>query len=291
MGRHCFVLLLLALLLTAPALPAGAQQPPTPGRSLTVEEVVKLAQGGFADDLIITKIRKNGKAFDLSTDELIELKKAGVSDQVVKYLLDPSLPYTEPPPPAAPAAAVAEPEKASAPGKVYPPDALAGSVPAAPGLYLFRNDSPIKIDIKLMLGANEGAGLGKILMKKGKATAFLPGPASKTRVTDGHPVFYLRLPEGKAIEEVLLVALDQKRDRREVEIGAPGPKQEFKPEVIRPIEPLEVGLHLFRITPVKLIPGEYMFVLLGSAEPQKGTQGKAYDFGIDPEKPAKPAKK
>ena len=38
-------------------------------------------------------------------------------------------------------------------------------------------------------------------------------------------------------------------DRREVETGAPGPKQEFKAEVIRPIEPLEVGPRLFKITP------------------------------------------
>jgi hypothetical protein len=68
--------------------------------NLTVEEVVKMSQNGLADDLIITKVKQNGKVFDLSAEELLDLKKAGVSDNVVKYLLDPTQPYA---PPAAPA--------------------------------------------------------------------------------------------------------------------------------------------------------------------------------------------
>jgi hypothetical protein len=258
-------------------------------RALTIEEVVKLSQTGFADDLIITKIKKNGKAFDLSTDELIELRKVGVSELVIKYLLDPSLPYNPPPPapPPAPAPASAS-EKPKVPGKTYPADPLAASVPPEPGLYLVRDRVPTKIDLKLLLGVNEGAGLGKMLMKKGKAVAFLPGPASKTRVAGDNPTFYIRLPEGKGIEEVLLIALEKKSDRREVETGAPGPKQEFKADVIRPFDPVEVGSGLFRTKPANLKPGEYTFLLLGTAEPQKGTQGKAYDFGVDV--PASPAR-
>jgi hypothetical protein len=32
---------------------------------------------------------------------------------------------------------------------------------------------------------------------------------------------------------------------------------------------------------MKLTKGEYMFFLLGSAEPPKGSYGKGYDFGIE----------
>ena len=59
---------------------------------LTVEDVVKMSRAGFAEELIVTKIKKNGKAFDLSTDEMFELKKQGLSDALIKVLLDPTQP-------------------------------------------------------------------------------------------------------------------------------------------------------------------------------------------------------
>src|ERR1700722_15384035 len=79
----------------------GQQDPQTSKKapSLSVEEVVKLSQTGLSEDLIITKIKKNGRAFDLSTEEILELKRDGVSDNVIKFLLDPSQPQTPPPPP------------------------------------------------------------------------------------------------------------------------------------------------------------------------------------------------
>ena len=90
--------LLLTLALAGTQFGLQDAQSPSAGTPLSVEEVVKLSQIGLAEELIITKIKKNGKAFDLSTDELLELKKAGVSDTVIKFLLDPSQPYTPPVP-------------------------------------------------------------------------------------------------------------------------------------------------------------------------------------------------
>jgi hypothetical protein len=267
-----------------------ANQSSGAGPGLSIEDVVKLSQSGFSEELIITKIKKHGKAFDLSTDELFELKKAGVHDSVIKYLLDPSQPYTPPPPPAPAAPPAAAPADKAAPMKDYPKDALAPGVPFEAGLYQFKDRAPVKIEMKTLLGVSEGAGLGKVLMKKGKMIAYLAGPGSKTRVKESTPTFYLRLAEGRTMEEVVLVALDRKSDRREVETGAPGPKQELKADVIRQFDSLEVGPRLFRLTTAKLVPGEYMFFLIGSAEPAKGSQGKAYDFGVDPPAPASNAR-
>jgi hypothetical protein len=118
-------------------------------------------------------------------------------------------------------------------------------------------------------------------MKKGKTIAYLIGPASRTRSKCPAPVFYARLPEGKEIEELLLVTLSEKNGRRELNTGSSGSKLQLKPEQMRPYESLEVGPRLFRLTPPKLDTGEYLFLFLGSADPTKGIYGKGYDFGVD----------
>lgn len=262
---------------------SGIEAQPTAGGSLSVDDVVNLAKAGVADDVIVIRIRKNAKAFDLNADEILELRRKGVSDTVIKFLLDPAQPYSPAPPPVAPvakpdpAAAVAPPP---APTKHYPADKYASKVPPEPGLYRFPGDQPAKIDVRILLGVKSGAGLGKVLMKKDKIIGYLVGPAAKTRIQDKVPVFYLRLPEGKAIEEIVLVAFDHKSDRREIEMG-PAPKQEFKAEALRQFDSLEVGPALFRLTPGKLTKGEYFFFQLGSAEPPKGSYGKGFDFGLD----------
>jgi len=188
-------------------------------------------------------------------------------------------PFTPPPPRSDPAP---PPAKASPPARKYPEDPYALRVPPDPGLYRFSRNAPVQIDMKLLLGEKQGAGLGKVLMKKGKTVAYLVGSASKTRITETAPVFYIRLPEGKGIEEVLLVALERKNDRRLLDMGPTGPKPELKPETMRQFDSLEVGAGLFRLTLGNLGRGEYMFYLIGTAEPAKGNYGKGYDFGMEP---------
>ena len=92
----------------------------------------------------------------------------------------------------------------------------------------------------------------------------------------------MRMPDGKGIEELLLVALDRKNDRRELDMGPPAPKPELKPETIRQFDSLEVGAGLYRLAPAALKAGEYVFFLIGTAEPPKGNYGKGYDFGLEP---------
>jgi hypothetical protein len=58
-----------------------AQQP------LNNDAVIKLAKAGLTDDLIITTINANAGNFDTSTDGLIALKKAKVSDKVVAAMV------------------------------------------------------------------------------------------------------------------------------------------------------------------------------------------------------------
>jgi hypothetical protein len=236
------------------------------GAPLSLEEVVKMSRSGISEDVIITRIKKNAKPFDLSAEELAELKKAGISDNVVKFLLDPAQPYAPPSPPPAPSPLSQPPP----PGKTYPADDYASSVPPEPGLYHFLEQSPVRTEIKMLLGQK----VGKLSMKKGKTIAYLVGPTAKARAKGPAPAFYIRLPEGKGIEELVLVAFERKHDRREIQMQ-PGP------EAMRQFDSLEVGPHLYKITSNKLAAGEYLFFLVGSAEPSKGTYGKGWDFGIE----------
>jgi hypothetical protein len=258
-------------------------QSPKSSESLTVEEVVQLSKAGFSDDVIITKIRKNGRAFDLNPAELLELRNIGISDSVIKFLLDPSQSYTPQPPspPGRPDTGGTVPSPARPLAKDYPPDRYAPKVPPEPGLYLIQGELPLRVDIKILLGTKEGAGLGKVLMKKGKLIGYLVGPVAKSRIKNAMPVFYMRLPEGKAIEEIVLVAFDRRADRREIEMGPAGSKQELKKESMRQFDSLEVGPSLFKLSPIKLAEGEYLFFQLGSAEPPKGSYGKGFDFAIE----------
>jgi hypothetical protein len=266
------------VLLLSPVLPRSAAQSAQATAPLSVEDIVKLSKEGISEDVLVTKIKKNAKAFDLSPDEIVELKKLGISDSVIKVLLDPTQPYSPPPPPQPPPPA----PKPPVPGKKYPTDPYAARIPPEPGLYRIYQSAPVQMDLKLFMGQQQGAGLGKVLLKKGKAVAYLAGAAARTRLTDAAPVFYIRMADGKGVEEVVLVALDRKKDRRELDMGPPAPKPELKADTIRPFDSLEVGAGLFRLTPAALVKGEYMFFLIGTAEPPKGNYGKGYDFGTEP---------
>jgi hypothetical protein len=180
----------------------------------------------------------------------------------------------------------AVPAKPAVPVKVYATDPSAQRVPAESGMYYFQRSNPARLDLKILLGMKQGAGLGKVLLKKGKTLAYVAGAGAKLVISTDTPILYMRLPQGKTIEEYVLVALESRSDRRELDTG-PGPKQELNASAIRAYDNVEVGPGLFRITPAPLKPGEYLFFQIGSAEPEKGNQGRGYEFAISAP-PARP---
>ena len=98
---------------------AAAPRPASP-----VDSVIQLVKGGMSDDLIIRSLKKDNKGVDLSPADMVKLKQAGVSDNVIGIMLDPSsTPAASAPPPPPPAAA---PPPAPAPVALAP----AASAPA-----------------------------------------------------------------------------------------------------------------------------------------------------------------
>lgn len=83
-------------------LPATAQQFTTAQlahQPLTNDSVVTLAKAGFDELFILQLIRHSRTNFDTSVEGLVGLKKAGVSEDLIRLMAMP-----QPSPPAAPAA-------------------------------------------------------------------------------------------------------------------------------------------------------------------------------------------
>jgi hypothetical protein len=77
-------LLLLALLVAAAFIPVTAQQR---DQLLTNQSVIKLVKAGFREKTVIAIIRSRPSRFDLSPDRLIEMKRAGVGEQIILAML------------------------------------------------------------------------------------------------------------------------------------------------------------------------------------------------------------
>jgi hypothetical protein len=55
--------------------------------AITNADIVKLKEAGFGDDLIIDKINTTPAAFNLEFDDLVSLRKAGISDAVIQAMM------------------------------------------------------------------------------------------------------------------------------------------------------------------------------------------------------------
>jgi hypothetical protein len=78
---------------------------------VTVDGVVSMLEAGISSDVIVAKIQQSGQTFNLSTDDMVRLKKAGASDAVMKAMMNltpgPAIASAAPVP--APSSAVAPP--------------------------------------------------------------------------------------------------------------------------------------------------------------------------------------
>lgn len=58
------------------------------GEPLTINDVIKLSQGGVSDDTIITYIQETKTSYNLSQAQIRRLKDAGVSQRVIQFMID-----------------------------------------------------------------------------------------------------------------------------------------------------------------------------------------------------------
>ena len=90
---------------TPPVTPPGpkplASGPATPSQELTNSDILELVAVKLPDSVILAKIQSSVCTFDMSTDELVRLKQAGVSDTILQAMVSIGSQPAEAPLPAA----------------------------------------------------------------------------------------------------------------------------------------------------------------------------------------------
>src|SRR5579872_3982120 len=121
MSSKHFALLVIAGVLAAgqttppPAKPAAAKPAAAkPATGSRVDEVIQAVKAGVSEGDVIDSLRQTNKPISLTLADRTKLEQAGVSDNIVKAMLDPAS--------AAPAAPAATPAPAAAPAPPPPPE-------------------------------------------------------------------------------------------------------------------------------------------------------------------------
>jgi hypothetical protein len=199
---------------------------------MTNQDVIKLVKAKISEDLIIAKIRQSKTKFDVSVDGLVALKEAGVSDNLIAVMMDPSAPAA--PPPAAPAPSPAPKPAfpaANGPKEVAPVDANAApkaaaakpasatSAPANYGVYIW-SDGELKplgrVQTKVQISKFRSL-LKSIPFVRQKVDINIPGAHSTSRYDLVRPTFFAFFPASRDVSKFKLLQCKitgQKFDQR-----------------------------------------------------------------------------
>jgi hypothetical protein len=264
--------------------------------TMTNDEVISLAKAGLNPTLIVGKIRTSKSDFDMSTDALIKLKQAGVSDEIVTAMLEAKSGKS------IGASAPVNSTGAASPGPLGDPND-----PMAKhnyGIFLYeekdgvRKMTPLKANVSAqnrtggMFTSSLTYGIGKV-----KTKTNLPGRNATLQLQTTVPVFYFYLDITSGglntasgvpsdPQEFTLVRFNQRSDNREVTIGksnAFGAKGGLSDEYVVNFKAEDLGNGIFKVTPsIDLKKGEYGFMLVnsGNSNTAAGVGSKFFDFGV-----------
>ena len=183
----------------------------------------------------------------IGDNDLMDLKKAGVSPKVIAAMLE-------------------------------------ASVLTSPVVKVDGNP----VELHTLGQAKVGGRLGSALtggIKSVKQKAYLQGQHAAV-VASRNPNIEIELPPNDTADNYILVIMDAKGDRRELETGASGGavggKSGIRAESVIQTSAEPLGSRRFKITPHEAVKsGEYILYVVGSADFQKGIFGKGYDFTIE----------
>ena len=256
---------------------------------MTNDEVISLTKAGLSQSIIIGKIRTSKSDFDLSTDSLIKLKQAGISDEVVTAMLE----------------AKSGKSTAAAAGPPMPGDPNDPMSKHSYGIYLMEETEGQRKMTQLvpnvsaqnrtggMFTSSLTYGIGKVKIKSN-----LPGRSAALQIKATQPVFYFYLDTTSGglntssgvpstPNEFAMIRFNQRSDNREVTIGkanAFGAKGGLSDEYVVQFNAQDLGNGIFKITPVAPLPkGEYAFYLInsGNSNASAAVGAKFFDFGVN----------
>lgn len=282
--RILTVLALGAALLFGVSVKTFAQEQGAQGDIMTNDEVISLVKAGLSPSIIINKIRTSKSSFDVSTDGLIKLKKAGVSDDVVTAMQEAKSGRTM---------------TSTVPSVVTKGDPNDPLAPHDVGIYYFTEKNGerkmMELEPNVVTQTRAGGMFGSAMtygIMKAKVKAKVPGISANMQITDTQPVFYFYLNESdnsmravKAfpanINQFQLIKFHVKDKGREVTVGkvnAFGGKFGISDEYLVEFSYEKIKDGVFKVTPkTTLANGEYGFYLIGTGE---GTGATFFDFGV-----------
>lgn len=245
-------------------------------QGLTVAKVAAMAEAGLAEDLLMQAVQRENRAFDLSADDLITLKKAKVPDSVIRAMMSGS-------------AAAAPPKPAAASGKN--PLAALGAGNAAPstyptetGVYVNRGGEWAEVLPEIVNWKTGGVlkTIGTVGIVKGDVNGLLAGANSRNSAKS--PLeFVIVAPDGIAISEYQFIRLRPTKEGREFRTVTGGVFHS-KGGALRDLVPFDgkkVAPRTFVVQlPSSIGQGEYGFLAPGSAAANnnQAAMNKMYTF-------------
>lgn len=213
---------------------------------VTNARIIEMTHKGLGDEVIIARIKAGATKFDLSDDDLAKLKKEGVSDAVVAAMIQ-STQLTIP--------------KVSIDGN--------------------------PVEVRTIGEQKVGGRLGHFVtagIMSVKNKAYLQGQHAPLIVSRS-PDIEIELPPNDNINNYIVVEMDDKGDRREIEIGSVGgtvgEKVGIRADRIVRTSATPIGGRRYKITTVsELKKGEYILYSVGSADFPHGVYGQGYDFTV-----------
>jgi hypothetical protein len=278
-----FKMLLVATLAVCSAI-CMAPQTLNAQQTMNNDAVIKLVKAGLSEDLIISTINSQPGTYDTSTDGLIALKKAGISDKVVGAIVTKSFA------PATPSSTASAANNPDDPAQVH-----------APGIYILAAglDKIVHLTKLDHIVPKESKSSGMMAMaftygiKKAHISAVIDGPKATVQTPEINPTFYAYIPEDNStfggssisVKDFALVKFDVKGGQRQVNTASmgfgsvstgvdEGARQGFSSQVVKP------GIYkLILLKP--LAAGEYAFQQ-SAAQTSTLTQntGSYFDFGV-----------
>jgi hypothetical protein len=245
--------------------------------ALTNESVLKLVKAGMSDNIVVGMVKSQPAKFSLGPDDIVALKKDGVSDSVIGAMLDKSMVGSASSVPA-PAAAVAPAVVPVSPDPAKPPVTDIG-------VYYKKGDVWAEL-LPEAVNWKSGGFMKSVAtagMVKGDLNGNIKGKSSQNKIATPIEIL-IYAPEGVAVTEYQLLRLHEHSNNREFRTmtggvfhtsgGASRDSMDF--------EGKKVASRTFMINLPKLQTGEYGFLPPGAqgSTHASGTLGKIYSFTI-----------
>ena len=210
---------------------------------LTNKNVIEIAKAGLGNDIIISKIGSSTCRFDLSTTALIDLKKQGVSPEVISAMMNKTNGKSAAPSPGATNAA--QPKKAA-------------GLAISQLNYVHYLDKETALPLEKLLG--NGKSKRAIITGTTTLSLEIAGATSTVKLGENAAASFVINTGGDNLPDLALYKLKAEKGKRYAVVGkltVSGPKSG---EDMLPIEITKLGEGIYGIKPgSKLEKGEYFF--------------------------------